>query len=45
MEQIQVQQAVSMPRIGEAAPAFKALTTQGEINFPASLQRKLDHSF
>lgn len=26
---------VSMPRIGEAAPEFKALSTQGEINFPA----------
>lgn len=25
---------VSMPRIGDAAPAFKAVTTQGEINFP-----------
>ncbi len=25
---------VSMPRIGEKAPAFKAVTTQGEINFP-----------
>src|SRR5574338_530791 len=24
----------SMPRIGEPAPAFKAVTTQGEINFP-----------
>jgi peroxiredoxin (alkyl hydroperoxide reductase subunit C) len=24
----------SMPRIGEKAPAFKAVTTQGEINFP-----------
>ena len=24
----------SMPRIGEAAPEFKAVTTQGDINFP-----------
>jgi len=24
----------SLPRIGEKAPAFKAITTQGEINFP-----------
>ena len=24
----------SMPRIGEKAPSFKAVTTQGEINFP-----------
>jgi len=30
-----VQNEVSvMPRIGEKAPAFKAVTTQGEINFP-----------
>lgn len=28
-------QVVSMPRIGDPAPAFKAVTTQGEINFPA----------
>ncbi|MGD9976608.1 MAG: peroxiredoxin [Bacteroidales bacterium] len=27
-------QVVSMPRIGEPAPEFKAVTTQGEINFP-----------
>lgn len=26
---------VSMPRIGEPAPQFKATTTQGEINFPS----------
>lgn len=26
---------VPMPRIGEKAPAFKAVTTQGEIDFPA----------
>jgi peroxiredoxin (alkyl hydroperoxide reductase subunit C) len=25
---------VSMPRIGEMAPSFKAVTTQGEISFP-----------
>ncbi len=25
---------VSMPRIGDPAPSFKAVTTQGEINFP-----------
>jgi peroxiredoxin (alkyl hydroperoxide reductase subunit C) len=25
---------VSMPRIGEPAPPFKAVTTQGEVNFP-----------
>lgn len=27
-------QTVSMPRIGDKTPAFKAVTTQGEINFP-----------
>ena len=27
---------VSMPRIGDKAPSFKAVTTQGEINFPSS---------
>jgi len=27
-------QPTSMPRIGDKAPAFKAVTTQGEINFP-----------
>jgi len=26
--------AATMPRIGEKAPAFKAVTTQGEISFP-----------
>lgn len=28
------QTTFTMPRIGDAAPAFKAVTTQGEINFP-----------
>ena len=27
-------EAVSLPRIGNPAPKFKAVTTQGEINFP-----------
>ncbi len=27
-------ETVSMPRINDKAPAFKAVTTQGEINFP-----------
>lgn len=27
-------QGLSMPRIGDAAPEFKAVTTQGAINFP-----------
>ena len=35
MEQTQEQPVVSMPRIGDAAPEFKAVTTQGDINFPA----------
>jgi len=34
MENIQ-QQVVTLPRIGEKAPEFKAVTTQGEINFPS----------
>jgi len=35
MEQNQEQIIISMPRIGDAAPAFKAVTTQGDMNFPA----------
>jgi len=34
MEMNKEEQVVSMPRIGDNAPAFKAVTTQGEINFP-----------
>lgn len=30
----------TMPRIGDDAPAFKAMTTQGEINFPDDYQGK-----
>lgn len=33
MEQTQ-NEVISMPRIGDKAPAFKAVTTQGEIDFP-----------
>jgi peroxiredoxin (alkyl hydroperoxide reductase subunit C) len=29
-----LEKAVSMPRIGDAAPKFKAVTTQGDISFP-----------
>lgn len=35
MEENKNQEVVAMPRIGDKAPAFKAVTTQGEINFPA----------
>lgn len=31
---------VSMPRIGDKAPEFKAVTTQGEINFPSDYTGK-----
>ncbi len=34
MEEMREKQ-VSMPKIGDAAPEFVAVTTQGEINFPA----------
>jgi len=30
----QNQEIVAMPRIGDKAPEFKAVTTQGVINFP-----------
>ena len=33
-------QVVSMPRIGDKAPEFKAVTTQGEINFPSDFKGK-----
>lgn len=35
MENLQEEKVVSMPRIGDPAPEFKAVTTQGEINFPS----------
>ena len=34
MENVNETKAESLPRIGEKAPAFKAVTTQGEIDFP-----------
>jgi peroxiredoxin 2/4 len=34
MEENKEQEVVSMPRIGDKAPEFTAVTTQGEINFP-----------
>ena len=33
-------QANAMPRIGDLAPAFQAVTTQGTINFPADYKGK-----
>jgi peroxiredoxin (alkyl hydroperoxide reductase subunit C) len=38
MEEGQAQ--ISMPRIGDAAPEFKAMTTQGEINYPSDYNGK-----
>ncbi len=35
MEDAKETPVVSMPRIGDKAPAFKAVTTQGTIDFPA----------
>ena len=35
MEQTIQKEVISMPRIGDKAPSFKAVTTQGDINFPA----------
>lgn len=34
------QKVVSMPRIGDRAPEFRATTTQGEINFPSDYEGK-----
>jgi peroxiredoxin 2/4 len=34
------QKSVSMPRIGEKAPEFNAITTQGNINFPSDYKGK-----
>lgn len=33
-------QVISLPRIGDKAPEFKAVTTQGNINFPADYEGK-----
>lgn len=35
-----IDQVVAMPRIGDKAPEFKAITTQGDINFPADYEGK-----
>jgi peroxiredoxin (alkyl hydroperoxide reductase subunit C) len=34
------EQVVSMPRIGDKAPEFKAVTTQGDLNFPVDYTGK-----
>jgi len=34
MENIKEQEVIAMPRIADKAPSFKAVTTQGPINFP-----------
>ncbi len=38
MESTNETSMVSMPRIGDKAPAFKAVTTQGEIDFPKQFE-------
>jgi peroxiredoxin (alkyl hydroperoxide reductase subunit C) len=40
MDQNQDSVQISMPRIGDKAPAFKAVTTQGEIDFPKQYEGK-----
>jgi peroxiredoxin (alkyl hydroperoxide reductase subunit C) len=40
MEEKQEKEVISMPRIGDPAPEFKAVTTQGEINFPSDYNGK-----
>jgi peroxiredoxin (alkyl hydroperoxide reductase subunit C) len=38
MEEVKEKQILTMPRIGDNAPEFKAITTQGEINFPSDFK-------
>lgn len=40
MDLKQEQEIMSLPRIGDKSPEFKAVTTQGEINFPADYKGK-----
>ena len=40
MEQSDKTEIISTPRIGEKAPSFKAVTTQGDINFPSDYSGK-----
>ncbi len=35
-----IDQVLAMPRIGDKAPEFKAVTTQGDINFPGDYEGK-----
>jgi len=37
---METNQIMAMPRIGDSAPAFSAVTTQGNINFPIDYQGK-----
>ena len=40
MENNELNEVVSMPRIGDKAPEFEAVTTQGNINFPSDYSGK-----
>ena len=40
MEENQMNVSTPMPRIGDKAPEFKAVTTQGTINFPSDYEGK-----
>ncbi|MFO7932490.1 MAG: peroxiredoxin [Bacteroidales bacterium] len=40
MQEQQSHEVVPLPRIGDPAPEFTAVTTQGEINFPADYKGK-----
>jgi peroxiredoxin 2/4 len=35
-----IEEVVAMPRIGDKAPAFKAITTQGNLDFPKAYEGK-----
>ena len=37
---VNVNETTRLPLIGDKAPAFKAVTTQGEINFPQDFSGK-----
>ena len=40
MENVQEQEIVRMPLIGDTAPSFTANTTQGQISFPDDFKGK-----